>query len=174
LLAYELDNLISDCRVALQPGHSKEALEKVCAAMQQILRNPEFVEQYFGAHLEIGRTKLYRDPDLDFYIYAHIPDGAILSPPHDHASAWAAYGQAVNNTRMTDWVIAKGETLPKPVKTYLMTPGTAGFCDVGELHSIDMPAASRFLRITATDIDPLPCRYFDKVDTRKSIAETLT
>ena len=142
--------------------------------MKKILQNPEFVEQHFGAHLEIGRTTLYHDADLDFYIYAHIPDGAILSPPHDHASAWAAYGQAVDNTRMTDWIIPDGETLPKPVKTYLMTPGMAGFYDVGDLHSIDMPATSRFLRITATDIDPLPCRYFDAVDTRKSIAENLT
>jgi len=173
-LAFELENLISDCRTALQPGRSKEALENVCNAMKQILQNPEFVEQHFGAHLETGRTTLYHDPDLDFYVYAHIPDGAIISPPHDHARAWAAYGQAVDNTQMTDWVIPEGETLPKPVKTYSMTPGMAGFYDVGELHSIDMPATSRFLRITATDIDPLPCRYFDEVDTRKSIAENLT
>lgn len=173
-MTYVLENLISDCRTALKPGCSRGALEQVCSAMKKILRNPEFVEQHFGPHLDIGRTTLYHDPDLDFYVYAHIPDGAILSPPHDHASAWAAYGQAVDNTRMTDWVIAKGDTLPKPVKTYLMTPGSAGFYDVGELHSIDMPATSRFLRITATDIDPLPCRYFDEVDTRKSIAETLT
>jgi len=173
-LAYELENLISDCRTALQPGRSKEALEKVCDAMKRILQNPEFVEQHFGAHLEVARTTLHHDPDLDFYIYAHIPNGAIMSPPHVHASAWAAYGQAIDNTGMTDWVIPEGEALPKPVRTYSMTPGTAGFYDVGELHSIDMPATSRFLRITATDIDPLPCRYFGEVDTRKSIAESLT
>ena len=172
-MAYELDNPIADCRSALSAGQSKEALEKVCHAMRKILQNPDFVEQHFGTHLEIGRSTLYHDPDLDFYVYAHIPDGAILSPPHDHASAWAAYGQAVDNTQMTDWVIPAGEELPKPVKTYSMTPGTAGFYDVGELHSIDMPATSRFLRITATDIDVLPCKYYDAVDTRKSIAENL-
>lgn len=172
-MAYELENLIADCRGALSSGRSKEALENVCAAMRKILENPDFVETHFGKHLEIGRTTLYHDPDLDFYVYAHIPDGAILSPPHDHASAWAAYGQAVDNTQMSDWVIPEGEELPIPVRTYLMTPGTAGFYDVGELHSIDMPAESRFLRITATDIDPLPCRYFDAVDTRKSIAQHL-
>ena len=158
-MACGLENLVADCREALQEGRSKEALEKVCDAVQKVLQNAEFVEKHFGAHLEIGRTTLYHDPDLDFYIYAHIPDGAILSPPHDHASAW---------------VIPKGEELPRPVRTYSMTPGTAGFYNVGELHSIDMPATSRFLRITATDIDVLPCKYYDAVDTRKSIAENLT
>ena len=76
-MAYELENLISDCRAALQSGRSKEALEKVCNAMKQILHNSEFVEQHFGVHLEIGRATLYHDPDLDFYVYAHIPNGAI-------------------------------------------------------------------------------------------------
>ncbi len=83
-------------------------------------------------------------------------------------------GQAIDNTQMTDWIIPEGAALPKPVRTYSKTSGTAGFYDVGELHSINMPAKSRFLRITATDIDPLPCRYFSEVDTRKSISENLT
>lgn len=172
-MAYVLENLFADCRDALSEGQSKEVLEKVCAAMRKIPQNPDFVKQHFGTHLKVGRATLYHDPDLDFYIYTHIPDGAILSPPHDHASAWAAYGQAVDNTRMADWIIPEGEELPKPVKTYSMTPSMAGFYDVGELHSIDMPATSRFLRITATDIDVLPCKYYDAVDTRKSIAEHL-
>lgn len=38
---------------------------------------------------------------------------------------------------------------------------------------IDMPASFRGLRITATAVDALPCRYFDAVDIRKSIAEYL-
>ncbi len=172
-MAYELDNLVADCQSALKGGASKAALGQVSGAMRKILQNPDFVQQHFGPHLEIGRTTLYHDPALDFYIYAHIPDGAILSPPHDHASAWAAYGQAVDNTQMTDWVIPDGETLPRPVKTYSMTPGSAGYYDVGALHSIDMPATSRFLRITGTDIDLLPCRYFHEVDTRQSIIEHL-
>ena len=172
-MTYELENLIADCRGALSAGHSKGALGKVCDAMREILQNPDFVQQHFGTHLAVGRTTLYHDPELDFYIYAHIPDGAILSPPHDHASAWAAYGQAVDNTQMTDWIIPEGEAPPKPVKTYSLTPGTAGFYDVGDLHSIDMPATSRFLRITATDIDELTCKHYDAVDTRKSIAENL-
>jgi hypothetical protein len=139
-MAYELENLIADCREALLAGQSKEDLENVCSAMRKILQNAKFVQKHFGTHLEVGRTTLYHDLDLGFYVFAHIPDG---------------------------------EELPKPVKTYSMTPGTAGFYDVGELHSIDMPATSRFLRITATDIDVLPCKYYDAVDTRKSIAENL-
>lgn len=172
-MAYELEDLIGDCQQALVSGASKAALGEVCDAMRNVLKNPDFVEQNFGTHLPIGRTTLYHDPKLDFYIYAHIPDGAILSPPHDHASAWAAYGQAVDKTRMSDWTIPEGETLPKPTKTYLMQPGAAGFYDVGDLHSIDMPASSRFLRITGTDIDVLPCKYYDEVDTRASIAAHL-
>ena len=172
-MPYELKNLVADCRQALQNGATKTALGEVCAAMRKILQNPDFVEQHFGPAREIGRSTLYHDPALDFHIYAHIPDGAILSPPHDHASAWAAYGQAIDHTQMTDWAIPGGETLPKPLKTYRMAPGSAGYYDVGELHSIDMPASSRFLRITATDIDVLPCRYFHEVDTRKSIAKYL-
>ncbi len=172
-MAYELEDLIGDCQTALADGASKAALGEVCTAMSKVLKNHDFVEQHFGTHLPIGRSTLYHDPKLDFYIYAHIPNGAVLSPPHDHASAWAAYGQAVDHTRMSDWIIPEGEILPKPTRTYLMQPGSAGFYDVGELHAIDMPASSRFLRITGTDIDVLPCKYYDEVDTRKSIAAHL-
>ncbi len=172
-MAYQLENLIADCRAALLPGKSKEALEQVRQAMEQVLKNPDFVAAHFAADQAPGRSTLYHDPELDFYIYAHVPNAAILSVPHDHASAWAAYGQAAEYTRMTDWRIPEGEKLPKPVRSYRLLPGMAGFYDVGELHSIDMPATARFLRITATDIDELPCRYFHEVDTRKAIAETL-
>ncbi len=82
--------------------------------------------------------------------------------------------QAVVNTQMIEWIIPEGEALPKPLKTYYMTSGTAGFYDVGELHSINMLAMSGFLQITATDIDPLPSQYFDHVDTRNPIAGNLT
>lgn len=172
-MAYELENLIADCRVALLPGKTKEALEQVCRAMEQALQNPAFTARHFAGAREPGRTTLYHDPELDFYIYAHVPDGAILSPPHDHAGAWAAYGQAIDHTQMTDWQIPEGDEIPKPVRTYRLSPGMAGYYDVGDLHSIDMPATSRFLRITATDIDVQSCRNFHEVDTRKAIAETL-
>ncbi len=172
-MAYELNDLIKDCRVALAHGASETALTAVAAAMGRVLANAGFVEQHFGPRLPISRETLYHDPDLDFYIYAHIPDGAILSPPHDHANAWAAYGQAVDVTRMTDWVVPAGQTLPVPTRTYAMQPGDSGFYNVGELHSIDMPASSRFLRITGTDIDVLPCKYYDAVNTREAIAEHL-
>ena len=46
-MAYELENLVSDCRTALGLGRSKEPLENVCNAMKEILQNPGFAEQYF-------------------------------------------------------------------------------------------------------------------------------
>ena len=169
-MAYELENLVADCRAALESGAGLPAVSK---AVEHVLQNPAFVTTHFGPQQGIGRSTLYHDPDHDFYIYAHIPDGAILSPPHDHASAWAAYGQAVDITIMTDWRIPEAGKSPVPVKTYALKPGMAGYYDVGDLHSIDMPATSRFLRITATDIDVLPCKYYDEVDTRQAIRDTL-
>jgi hypothetical protein len=170
---HDLENLIADCRDALKNGATRESLEKVRGAIVRALQNSGFVATHFGGDREPGRDTLYHDPDLDFYIYAHFPDGAILNPPHDHASAWAAYGQAMGYTQMTDWAIPPGADLPDPVRTYRLEPGMAGFYDVGALHSIDMPASSRFLRITATDIDALACKYYDEVDTRQAIADRL-
>ncbi len=169
-MAYELDDLVADCRAAIG---GEPDLQQVCDAMQKALANPAFVDAHFPQSAEPGRTTLYHDPELGFYIYAHVPNGAILSPPHDHATAWAAYGQARAHTQMTDWEIPAGQDKPVPVRTYRLLPGMAGYYDIGAFHSIDMPETSRFLRITATDIDDLPCKYFDEIDTRKTIAEYL-
>jgi predicted metal-dependent enzyme (double-stranded beta helix superfamily) len=172
-MVYNLENLVADCQAALKTQTGAAALEQVRLAAERILDNPDFIAAHFSGEREPSRATLYHDPELDFYVYAHILDGAKVSPPHDHASAWAVYGQAIEYTEMTEWDLADGAELPEPRRSYRLQPGMAGYFDVGQLHSIDLPDGSRFMRITATNIDDLTCRYFHDVDVRQAIAQKL-
>ena len=50
-----------------------------------------------------GTVQLYRDPELDFVVLAHCFKGGAKSPPHDHGTSWAIYGQAVGHTNVEVW-----------------------------------------------------------------------
>ena len=47
------------------------------------------------------------------------------------------------------------------MKTYRLTPGTAGLYDVGAIHAIDYPADARFVRVTGTDLEAVERLKFD-------------
>ncbi len=172
-MPYEIADFAADAHAALKDGRSKEALEKVRQCLEKLLANPDFVAAHLGPDAKPGRETLHHDAELDFYLYAHIASGASIRPPHDHASAWAIYGQAAAHTQMTEWDYDEARQKPVPRRSYRLDPGMAGIFDVGELHSIDYPDGARFARVTGTDIDDLPIRLFKDVDVRKEIATHL-
>src|SRR2546430_113504 len=79
----------------------------------------------------IGTRKLYEDKDLGFVVLAHCNPKPHKSPPHDHGSSWAVYGQAVKHTDMSEYKrldggAGAGEAKLEKVKSYRLEPGRAG------------------------------------------------
>jgi len=159
-MAYSLDQFIADCRTALARDPGPAGREEVRANLERLLVNPDFIRDYCGDDQPRGLKVLYEDPQLGFQVVAHINDKARVSPPHDHGTSWAIYGQATKYTDMSEWERADDGSDPKHAKLklkkkYRLTPGQAGIYQDGAIHSIDYPDHARFVRVTGTNLDKI-------------------
>jgi len=157
-MSYDLDQFIADCRATLKRDPGSGGRETVRAKLEELLRNPAFIEEYCGENVPRGLKVLYEDPDLKFQILAHINDKARVSAPHDHGASWAIYGQATKYTDMIEWDREDDGKDPKhaklkPAKKYRLNPGNAGIYQDGKIHSIDYPDYAKFIRVTGTNLD---------------------
>jgi predicted metal-dependent enzyme (double-stranded beta helix superfamily) len=157
-MGYTLDQFIADTRISLKRDPGPRGREEVRVKLEQLLRNPEFVEEHCGDNVPRGLKVLYEDSDLKFQILAHVNEKARVSPPHDHGASWAIYGQAKLWTDMIEWKREDDGKDPKharlaPEKKYRLNPGHAGIYQDGKIHSIDYPDKSRFVRVTGTNLD---------------------
>jgi predicted metal-dependent enzyme (double-stranded beta helix superfamily) len=164
-MSYDLDQFVADCRTSLARDPGPKGREEVRVALERLLSNKEFVEEYCGENVPRGLKVLYEDPKLGFQVLAHINDKARVSPPHDHGASWAIYGQATHYTDMIEWEReddgSSGTAKLKPAKKYRLLPGHAGIYQDGKIHSIDYPDSSRFIRVTGTNLDNIHRVRFD-------------
>ena len=165
-MPYDLDQFVADCRAILARDPGPKGREEVRVALERLLANEQFVEEYCGASVPRGLKVLYEDPKLGFQVLAHINDKARVSPPHDHGASWAIYGQATHWTDMIEWKREDDGTDPKhakltPEKKYRLEPGHAGIYEDGKIHSIDYPDKSRFIRVTGANLDKIDRVRFD-------------
>jgi predicted metal-dependent enzyme (double-stranded beta helix superfamily) len=152
-----LEQFAANCRHALTTEPGPPGRQKVCALVQDALRDRDFVD----AHIQPDgpeRKVLYEDPELGFTILAHSYRGAKTSPPHDHGPSWAIYGQASGETIMTDWECLARPTTDAPgkarhVRDYTLTPGMAYLYEPGVLHSPRREGSTRLLRIEGVNMD---------------------
>ena len=112
-MAYTLEQLATEIRQALKAQPGPEGRQKVCAIVQNVLKDSAFVTKHVGDDVP-DRKILFEDPELGFCILAHNYKGAKESNPHDHAHSWAIYGQAMGETEMTDWDLVE-TSLARPV-----------------------------------------------------------
>jgi predicted metal-dependent enzyme (double-stranded beta helix superfamily) len=157
-MTYTLDAFVKDARQALSANNDSGGREQVRQLLEKLLANKTFVDEAVGPAAPMGTRKLYEDKDLGFVVLAHCNAKGHRSPPHDHGSSWAVYGQAIKYTdmseyRRTDGGSDAGDAKLEKVKTYRLEPGHAGVYDVGAVHAIDYPEGSRFVRVTGRDLD---------------------
>jgi hypothetical protein len=89
-----------------EPGTTGRA--KIRDLLKEVLMDDTFIARHFGPDNKDPRKCLYEDPELKFCIFAHVHTGAKDSPPHDHGTSWAIYGQADGTTVMNEWdVVAR-------------------------------------------------------------------
>ena len=165
-MAYDFDQFVADCRAALTRDSGPKGREEVRVLLERLLANEEFIARTCGDEAPQGLRVLYEDPGLGFQVLAHVNEKARVSPPHDHGASWAIYGQATEYTDMTEWERVDNGSDPehaelRPKKKYRLTPGHAGIYQDGDIHSIDYPAKSRFIRVTGTNLDKIRRVRFD-------------
>ena len=127
-MAYTLDAFITDAKAALDADNSPAGREKVRQLLEKLLTNERFVDEAVGPAAPMGTRKLYEDKDLGFVALAHVNAKGHKSPPHDHGSSWAVYGQAIKYTDMSvykrlDGGNDAGDARLEKVKSYRLSRG---------------------------------------------------
>src|SRR4030095_13094879 len=107
-MTYTLDAFIKDAKSVLADTEGPAGREKVRMLLEKLLGNKSFVDEAVGPAAPIGTRKLYEDKDLGFVVLAHCNPKPHKSPPHDHGSSWAVYGQAVKYTDMSEFSRLQG------------------------------------------------------------------
>lgn len=175
-MAYTLEQFCQDCRAVLAKDSGPGGREQIRKLLEKLLENKAFVEANCGDTATPGVHTLYQDPDYEFVVLAHINEKPHASPPHDHGTSWAVYGQAKKHTDMSefrrvDGGTADGEARIELVKTYRLNPGQAGVYDVRAIHAIDYPAGARFVRVTGRPLEHEPRLRYDTKANRASWIE---
>jgi hypothetical protein len=167
-MAYTLDNFCKDANAILKAQPLAEALPKVADKLGQLLGNPAFVAETFSDDMPPGKRELFHDPELDFYVLAHVQEGGKAGKPHSHGASWAIYGNARNVTNMTEYRRANAEgeesAVLERVSTYGLRPGQTRAYGPGVIHSTAHPEKAWVIRVTGTDLDKLPRYHFRKQD----------
>jgi hypothetical protein len=166
-MAYTLEQFSVECRQILKAEPGPEGRRKVCAVLQEVLKDEEFISAHLGDDVP-ERKVIYEDPELGFCILTHVYKGARESQPHDHGPSWAVYGQARGETEMTDWELVEpaGEDKPgkaRKVRTYTLKPGMAHLYNEGALHSPRRMAPTRLIRIEGKNMDKVRRLPYERV-----------
>jgi hypothetical protein len=166
-MGYTLEQLSAACHRILENDPGPGGRTKVCALVQDVLRDEAFVAAHLGDDVP-ERKILYEDAELGFCILAHVYTGARESQPHDHGPSWAIYGQARGETVMSDWAIVEPAAATKSgkvrhVRSYTLKPGMAHVYNEGDVHSPRRDGPTRLIRIEGKNMDKVRRLAYDKV-----------
>jgi predicted metal-dependent enzyme (double-stranded beta helix superfamily) len=167
-MAYTLREFCDDTHRILKTNSLAEALAKVSERLSDLLRNPDFVAQTFNEDLPPGKRELYHDPELDFYVLAHVQEPGKAGKPHSHGASWAIYGNAREVTEMTEWRRTNPQSdehyALAPDKRYGLRAGETRAYGPGVIHSTSHPRKAWVIRVTGTDLDKISRYHFRKQD----------
>jgi predicted metal-dependent enzyme (double-stranded beta helix superfamily) len=167
-MAYTLAQFCTDSHLILKAKPLSSALTQMGDRLSQLLANPAFVAETFNDDMKPGKRMLHHDPELDFYVMAHVQEGGKTGKPHSHGASWAIYGNARAVTEMTEWRRTNPESddhaeLVAQSK-YSLEPGQTRAYGPNVIHSTAHPRLAWVIRITGTDLDRLPRYHFGKKD----------
>jgi predicted metal-dependent enzyme (double-stranded beta helix superfamily) len=162
-----IEQFAAACHDILKAEPNPAGRSKVCALLQDTLKDEQFVSTYLADETP-ERKILYEDPELGFCVLAHHYRGAKTSPPHDHGPYWAIYGQARGETEMSDYELLEPATAEKPGKvrktrTYKLTPGIAHVYNEGDLHSPTRVDSTKLIRIEGVNMEKVKRLKFEAV-----------
>lgn len=161
-MSYTLDDFCADTRAILRAQDDHDGRDQIRQKLELLLEDAAFCDEHVGPDSEPGVNQIFKDPDLHFCVLAYNMAASRTSPPHDHGTSWAVYGQTAGYTDMTIWSAPAGaDSKVEPVRTFRLEPGQAGLFDVREIHSIQYPDEAKFVRVTGVDMSQETRRVFD-------------
>jgi predicted metal-dependent enzyme (double-stranded beta helix superfamily) len=167
-MAYTLDNFCADAHAILKGKPLDQALPQVAERLSSLLVNPQFVAATFNDEMPAGKRVLHHDPELDFYVLAHVQEPGKAGKPHSHGTSWAIYGNAKAVTDMTEWrrVNPENDAHYELVASskYGLGPGQTHAYGPNVIHSTAHKDKAWVIRVTGTDLDKLPRYHFRKQD----------
>lgn len=167
-MAYDLQDFCRDTHAILKgEGSIDQRLDAVAAKLSGLLRNGDFVKATFSADTPAGKRELFHDPELDFYVLAHVQEGGKRGTPHSHGASWAIYGNINGATRMREYVRTnpeneEGAVLKKSAE-YDLRGGDTKAYGPGYIHSTEHPETCWVIRVTGTDLDQIERFRFRKL-----------
>jgi hypothetical protein len=165
-MAYTLQQFCADSHAALKAHPLDDALKAIAAKLGDLLKNEDFVKATFSADTPAGERELFHDPELDFYVLAHVQDGGKRGTPHSHGNSWAIYGNIDGVTKMTEYKRTNPESeeaaILEVTDAYGIGAGQTRGYGPGMIHSTEHPEKCWVIRITGTDLDVLPRYKFRK------------
>jgi len=166
-MKHDLEQFSAACRAILKQDPGVEGRKRVCALVEDVLKDDEFIKTYLTDDVP-ERQVLYEDPELGFCILGHVYHGAKDSNPHDHGPSWAIYGQARGETVMTDYApvarASEGQAgKARRVKDYTLTPGMAYLYNEGDLHSPRRDGPTRLVRIEGRNMEKVRRYPYERV-----------
>ena len=167
-MAYTLNEFCIDTRTLLAAQPLAAALPQIADCLTRLLSNPAFVSETFNDNLAAGKHVLHHDPELGFYVLAHVQQGGKAGKPHSHGASWAVYGNAKNVTEMTEWRRVNPESDEHAelvaMSKYSLGPGQTKAYGPDVIHSTAHPERAWVIRVTGTDLDHLPRYRFGTQD----------
>ena len=168
-MAYTLEQFCQDAKAALKADPGDRGRERARDLLAKLLKEKDFVDRYCSPEEKPGTKLLYRDPELDFDVLAHCFRGGAKSPPHDHGTSWAIYGQALGHTDVCVWRRKDGAKGDKQeghsdlelIGRYELNAGDAGVFHPGIVHTVEFTPGSRYIRVTGTDLNKLVQGVYD-------------
>lgn len=166
-MSHTIEQFAAACHDILKSQNNPAGRSKVCALLQECLKDPQFVSAYIKDETP-ERKVLYEDPELGFCVLAHHYKGAKTSAPHDHGPYWAIYGQAKGETEMSDYALLEPASAEKTGKvkktrTYKLTPGIAHVYNEGDLHSPTRVDSTKLIRIEGKNMEKVKRFKFEAV-----------
>jgi len=171
-MAYTLEQFCAESHAILKSKPLASALTQMADHLARLLANPAFVAETFNTDMKPGKRELFHDPELDFYVLAHVQEGGKVGKPHSHGASWAIYGTARGVTEMTEWrrvnPASEENVVLEKAKAYALGPGQTQAYSSGLIHSTAHPQKAWVIRITGTDLDAIP-RYRFRAKTDKIV-----
>lgn len=167
-MGYSLADFCAETRSILREHDDHHGREQVRTKLELLLVDPDFCAEWLGREAEARVRQIHEDAELGFCVLVYNMTAPRTSPPHDHGSSWAVYGQAEGHTDMTLWSASEGAI--EPVRTFRLTPGQAGLFDVGDIHSIRYTSGSKFVRVTGVNLARVARRVFDPETGKVSVS----
>jgi hypothetical protein len=164
---YTLEQFLADTRATIKARGIPSGLEEIRRHLERLLANPTLMKDHLGEPVPyLPRTTIGYEPETDVHVLVHGRAEAGQSVPHDHGPCWVVYGNYTNYTQMRRWKRLdsggpEGHAELELQKNFRLNAGEAAAFAVGDIHSIEYPEGTFFLRVTGGDVEQQKTLRFD-------------